>query len=353
MEIKIVRTTQPKQKPSRPLGFCRYYTDHMFLMEYSPDKGWTGDRIVPYGPISLPPSTTVFHYGQSIFEGMKCYLDDKGEVRFFRPRDNFKRLNKSADRICMPNIDIDRAIEGMKKLVETDRDWIPDGSGESLYLRPTMIGTDPYLGVKASDTYLFFIIASPVGSYYANDLKPVKIWVEDVYSRTAAIGGTGAAKFGGNYGASLLASNEAKKKGYDQVLWLDSTERKYIEEVGAMNICFVIDGTIVTPDLHGSILPGITRDSIITLARQLGYNVEERRISIDEVESAARNGKLTEIFGTGTAAVVSPVGEFTYKGETFVIGDGNIGKITADLYDKLTGIQFGRLSDNNNWIMPL
>lgn len=353
MEIQVVHTNNPKQKPSAPLGFCKYYTDHMFLMEYSPEKGWYGDRVVPYGPISLSPATTVLHYGQSIFEGMKCYHNDKGEVRFFRPYDNFKRLNESADRICMPNIDIERAIAGMKKLVEIDKDWIPSNPGESLYLRPAMIGTDPYLGVKASDTYLFFIIASPVGSYYANGLKPVKIWVEDVYSRTAAIGGTGAAKFGGNYGASLLASHDAKEKGFDQVLWLDSTERKYIEEVGAMNICFVIDGVIVTPDLHGSILPGITRHSIITLARQLGYNVEERRISIDEVVDAARSGKLTEMFGTGTAAVVSPVGMFSYKNEKFVLGDGNIGKVTADLYNKLTGIQFGRLPDENNWIVSL
>ncbi|MEG1923499.1 MAG: branched-chain amino acid aminotransferase [Clostridia bacterium] len=348
--MKITLTNAPKAKPTGALGFCRYYTDHMFLMNYSSEKGWYDARIEPYGPISLAPSTTVFHYGQAIFEGMKCYSGKDGEIRFFRPQDNFKRLNDSADRICMPHIDIDMAMEGMKTLVDIDRSWIPNEKGTSLYMRPTLIGTDPYLGVKASDTYLFFIILSPVGSYYARGLNPVNIYVEDYYSRTAVNGGTGAAKFGGNYGASLKASDEAKHKGFDQVLWLDSNERKYIEEVGSMNICFVIDGKVVTPNLDGSILPGITRHSIVTLARKLGYVVDERKISIDEIVECAKNGKLTEMFGTGTAAVVSPVGMFSYKGVEFKVGDGGIGKVTNILYNKLLGIQNGSEIDTENWI---
>ena len=351
MNINVTLTKTPKEKPTGTLGFCKYYTDHMFLMNYSTEKGWYNPRIEPYGPIALSPATTVFHYGQAIFEGMKCYRGHDGKIRFFRPMDNFKRMNDSADRICMPHLDMDMAMEGLKELVKIDQSWIPTEKGTSLYIRPTLIGTDPYLGVKASDTYLFFIILSPVGSYYAKGLNPVSIYVEDVYSRTACgVGGTGAAKFGGNYGSSLKASYEAKHKGFDQVLWLDSNEKKYIEEVGAMNICFVIDGKIVTPDLDGSILPGITRNSIVNLARALGYTVEERKISVDELVEAAENKKLQEMFGTGTAAVVSPVGKFSYKGKEYVIGDGGIGKITQNLYDRLTSIQNGLEPDIKNWV---
>jgi len=350
MNITITKTTTPKEKPTGPLGFCRYYTDHMFMMNYSSEKGWYNPRIEPYAPISLSPATTVLHYGQSIFEGMKCYKAQDGSVRFFRPTDNFKRMNDSADRICMPHLDIDMAMEGLKALVKLEESWIPTEKGTSLYIRPTLIGTDPYLGVKASDTYLFYIILSPVASYYAKGLNPVNIYVEDFYSRTASIGGTGAAKFGGNYGASLKASYEAKKKGFDQVLWLDGAERKYIEEVGAMNICFLINGKIITPSLGGSILPGITRNSIITLARDLGYEVEERRITIDELVEAAKNGTLQEMFGTGTAAVVSPVGMFSFKGEEFKVGDGGIGAVSQKLYDTLVGIQNGILEDKHNWV---
>ncbi len=350
MNISVTKTATPKEKPTGPLGFCKYYTDHMFLMNYSTEKGWYNPRIEPYAPIALSPATTVFHYGQAIFEGMKCYKGQNGEIRFFRPFDNFKRMDNSADRICMPRLDVETAMEGLKQLVKLDESWIPTEKGTSLYIRPTMIGTDPYLGVKASDTYLFYIILSPVGSYYSKGLNPVNIYVEDFYSRTAPVGGTGAAKFGGNYGCSLKASYEAKKKGYDQVLWLDGAQRKYIEEVGSMNICFVIGGKVVTPELDGSILPGITRNSIVNLARTLGYEVEERMITIDELVEAAKNGQLTEMFGTGTAAVVSPVGMFSYKGHEYKVGDGGIGKTTQKLYDTLVGIQNGLIEDTHNWV---
>ncbi|MDD4291810.1 MAG: branched-chain amino acid aminotransferase [Clostridia bacterium] len=351
--MKITLTNSPKQKPTGTLGFCRYYTDHMFTMEYDTEHGWHNDQIVPYGNLSLSPATTALHYGQTVFEGLKAFRNKDGEVNIFRPYDNFKRLNDSCDRICIPRFDIDKVMEGLKTLLKIEESWIPTEKGTSLYIRPAIIGVDPFLGVKASDTYLFFIILSPSGSYYAHGLKPVSIYVEDFFSRSAHIGGTGAAKFGGNYGASLKASYDAKKKGYDQVLWLDSNEHKYIEEVGAMNMFFVIDNVVITPSLNGSILPGITRNSLINLSKKLGYKVEERNVSIDEVLQAAKEGRLNEAFGSGTAAVVSPVGKITFKDETYILNNGEIGKISQQLYNELTGIQNGNLPDENGWIVGI
>ena len=314
MEIKIVKTTTPKEKPAaNALGFGKYFTDHMFVMDYSVEKGWHDARIIPYGPFEFEPSCMVFHYGQSIFEGLKAYKGADGGVLLYRPYENMKRMNRSNDRLCIPQIDEDFAVDAIRQLVLLDKDWIPEGEGTSLYIRPFVFGTDNALGVHPSHTYKFIVILSPVGSYYAGGLSPVKIWVESEYVR-AVRGGIGAAKTAGNYAASLKAQEVAEKKGYSQVLWLDGVEQKYVEEVGAMNIFFKIGGEVVTPVLNGSILGGITRDSVIEVLRGSGYKVTERKISIDEVHEAYKNGKLEEVFGTGTAAVISPVGELCYKG---------------------------------------
>ncbi len=349
MEIKVVKTTVPKTKPaSDGLGFGKHFTDHMFVMDYSVDKGWHDARIIPYGPLSFDPSCMVFHYGQAIFEGLKAYRAADGGVLLYRPFENMKRLNRSNDRLCIPQIDVDFAVEAITKLVLLDQDWIPDGEGTSLYIRPFIIGTDNALGVHPSKTYKFIVILSPVGSYYAGGLAPVKIWVESEYVR-AVRGGVGAAKTAGNYAASLKAQEVAESKGYSQVLWLDGVEQKYIEEVGAMNIFFKIDGEVVTPMLNGSILGGITRDSVIEVLRGSGYKVSERKISIDEVHEAYKNGKLEEVFGTGTAAVISPVGELCYNGEKMVINNNEIGAVSQMLYDTITGMQKGAIEDKYNF----
>lgn len=345
MEIKITKTTTPKQKPAADaLGFGKYFTDHMFVMEYSEEKGWYDARIIPYGPFEFDPSCMVFHYGQAVFEGLKAYKDADGGVLLYRPFENMKRLNRSNDRLCIPQFDVDFMIDAIKQLVLIDKDWIPDGDGTSLYIRPFIIGTDPALGVHPSKTYKFIVILSPVGSYYAEGLAPVKIWVESEYVR-AVRGGVGAAKTAGNYAASLKAQEVAGKQGYSQVLWLDGVEQKYIEEVGAMNIFFKIDGEIVTPALNGSILGGITRDSVIEVLRGSGYKVSERKISIEEVHEAYKNGKLEEVFGTGTAAVISPVGELCYHDEKMIINNNEIGPVSQMLYDTITGIQKGAIED--------
>lgn len=351
-EIKIVKTQNPKQKPSdeSKLGFGKSFTDHMFLMDYTVGQGWHDARIVPYGPISLDPSASVFHYGQEVFEGMKAYKDANGEIRLFRPDENFKRLNNSNDRLCIPQIDVDFCVDAVKQLVNIDKDWIPSEEGTSLYIRPFIIGCEPVLGVHPANNYLFVIILSPSGSYYANGLEPVKIYVEDKYVR-AVRGGIGYAKTGGNYAASLKAQQDAT--GYSQVLWLDGVERKYIEEVGAMNVFFVIGDEIVTPELQGSILPGITRKSCIEILKDWGYKMSERRISIDEVIAAAESGELKEMFGTGTAAVVSPVGELKYQDKVISIGGGKIGDLTMKLYEELTAIQLGKKEDTRGWSIIL
>lgn len=355
MNVQMTKAQNLKTKPAdeSKLGFGKLFTDHMLLINYEEGKGWHDARVIPYGPLSLDPASSVLHYGQEIFEGMKCYRGKDGGFQLFRPRDNFLRMNRSAKRMGMPEIDVELCMEGLIRLLSLDRDWTPHAEGTSLYIRPTMIAIDPFLGVAASKTYLFYIILSPSGAYYADGLAPVGIYVEDQLVR-AVRGGVGFAKTGGNYAASILAGVKAKENGYAQVLWLDGVEQRYIEEVGAMNMMFVYEGKkIVTPELNGSILPGITRDSVMQLAKRMGLEVEERRMAIDEVFADAKAGKLTEAFGTGTAAVVSPVNKICYRGEDVGIGDGNIGKVTMELYNTLTGIQLGTMEDTMGWIVKI
>ena len=353
-EITVTLSTALKPKPQdeSKLGFGQLFTDHMFLMNYEEGKGWFDPRIVPYGDFAMDPASMVLHYGQAIFEGTKAYRRADGEIQLFRPEANMARMSNSAERMAMPRLDEAMALEGLKKLIEVEKDWVPHQDGTSLYIRPTMISLDVALGVHASKTYLFFIILSPVGAYYKEGLKPVGIYVEDFYVR-AVRGGVGFTKCAGNYAASILAGEIAKTKGYAQVLWLDGVEQRYIEEVGAMNMMFAYGNKIVTPMLNGSILPGITRASVLHLAQQLGMEVEEKRIAIDEIFADIKSGKCTEAFGTGTAAVISPVGELCWNNEKLTVGDGNIGPVAQKLYDTLTGIQYGRLADENGWITHL
>ena len=320
----------------------------MFVMNYTEGKGWHDARIVPYQNLSLAPSAMVFHYGQEMFEGLKAYKGEDGSVYLFRPDMNAKRANNSNKRLVIPELPVEDFVDAVKAVVDVDRDWIPTDPGTSLYIRPFIIATDEFLGVAPSKTYLFIVILSPSGAYYESGLEPVGIWIEDEYVR-AVRGGMGFTKTGGNYAASLIAQVKAHDDGYSQVLWLDGVERKYIEEVGAMNIMFKINGKVVTPMLNGSILPGVTRDSILTVCRDWGYEVEERRISVDELVAAAKDGSLEEVWGTGTAAVVSPVNKLRYEDEVMNIGDGSIGELTQKLYDELTGIQWGKLPDTRGW----
>ncbi len=354
LDIRYELTKNPKTKPAEdnPLKFGTIFTDHMFVMNYETGKGWHDARVVPYAPISLEPSAMVFHYGQEMFEGMKAYKTDDDKTLLFRPFKNAERANNSNRRLCIPEIPEEDFVEACKAVVAVDKDWIPTRPGTSLYIRPFIIATDPFLGVRPSDTYLFIVILSPVGPYYAEGLNPVKIWIEDDYVR-AVKGGIGEAKTGGNYVASMAAQMKAHDAGYSQVLWLDGRERKYIEEVGAMNIFFKIDGKIVTPELNGSILPGVTRNSVIELCKKWGLPVEERKLSVDELVEAARSGKLEECFGSGTAAVISPVSHLRYVDEVFQIGDGNIGEVSQRLYDTITGIQLGKLEDDMNWTVEV
>ena len=354
LDIRITKTQNPKQKPAKgeKLGFGHIFTDHMFVMNYTEGKGWHDPRIEPFQNLSLSPAAMVFHYGQEMFEGLKAYRDEKDNVYLFRPDMNAKRTNNTNDRLCIPRIPEEDFVQAVEELVRVERDWIPTDDGTSLYIRPFIIATDEFLGVAPSKTYLFMIIVSPSGAYYESGLAPVGIWIEDEYVR-AVRGGMGFAKTGGNYAASLIAQVKAHDGGYSQVLWLDGVERKYIEEVGAMNICFKIDGKVVTPALNGSILPGVTRDSVIQMCRHWGYEVQERKVSVDELVAAAKSGALEEVFGTGTAAVISPVGKLRYKDDVMVIGDGGIGELTQKLYDTLTGIQWGRLEDPLGWRVKL
>ncbi len=350
--MKITLTKQKKVKPDySKLGFGKYFTDHMLVMDYRDGK-WQEPEIVPYQPFSLDPSTCVLHYGQGIFEGLKAYKDGNGKITLFRPYDNFRRMNRSAERLCMPTLDVEETVENLKKLVMIDEDWIPTAPGTALYIRPTMIAIDPMLGVHPGHSYRFFIILSPVGSYYEAGLTPTKIMIEDQYVR-APLGGTGEAKCMGNYAASLLAGDIANKKGYEQVLWLDAKEHKYVEEVGAMNMFFVFDGVVKTPALVGSILPGITRDSVIRVLEHEGMPVEECRISVDDIRTAIKNGHMNEAFGSGTAAVISPVGVLGIDGVDWTINNFEMGKITSFLYDKLTGIQTGRYPDPFGWVVKV
>ena len=353
MEITKIRTKTPKQKPDySKLGFGKYFTDHMFMCNYTEGQGWHDARIVPFQDITLSPAAMVFHYAQEMFEGMKAYKTADGRILLFRPNKNIERMNNTNARLCIPQLDPDFVLKAIKETVEFDKDWIPSEKGTSLYIRPFIIATDAMLGVHASKTYLFCIILSPVASYYAAGLNPVKIAVEDEYVR-AVKGGTGFAKGGGNYASSLIGQQKAEKNGYAQVLWLDGIEHKYVDEVGAMNVFFVIDGEVITPKLEGNILPGVTRASVIDLLKSKGYKVTERRIAIAEVWDAYNAGKLDEMFGTGTAAVISPVGHLDWHDKKMTINNNEIGKISQMLYDELTGIQWGDKPDTFGWTVEV
>lgn len=354
MEISIQKTTAPKEKPAdeTKLGFGHIFTDHMFVMNYDTGEGWHNARIVPYGDITLSPAAMCLHYGQEIFEGLKAYRTADGSIQLFRPVENFKRMNVSAERMVIPPIDEEFVLEALKQLVELEQDWVPHTDGASLYVRPFIFATDPYVGVRPADHYLFMIILSPSGAYYSTGLNPVKIYVEEKYVR-AVRGGTGFAKTAANYAISLKGQDEAHNQDYEQVLWLDGVEQKYIEEVGSMNIFFVIDGEVITPQLTGSVLPGITRKSALELCKKWGMKVTERRITIQEVAEAYDNGKLDEVFGTGTAAVISPVGHLKWGDKVMTINDNKIGAISQKLYDTMTGIQYGKLPDDMGWIVKI
>lgn len=349
----VTRTTKPKQKPDAgDLAFGTIFTDHMFEMSYNHEKGWHDGKIIPYGPLVLDPSTAVFHYGQEMFEGLKAYKASDGRILLFRPEKNAERTNATNERLCIPAIDVELMVEAIKQVVKTDQDWIPEAEGTSLYIRPFIIATDPYLGVRPSQTFKMYIILSPVGAYYKGGVGPTKILVEDKYVR-AIIGGTGCAKVGGNYAASLKAQEEAIAKGYSQVLWLDGIERSYVEEIGTSNAFFKIDGEIMTSPLTGTILPGITRDSVLQLLNHWGEKVTEKRFTIQEVYEAHAADKLEEVFATGTAAVISPVGELCWKDQIITINNGEIGAISRRLYDALNDIQRGKVADQFGWVVEV
>ncbi|MGI5963364.1 MAG: branched-chain amino acid aminotransferase [Lawsonibacter sp.] len=352
-EIKITRAATLKEKPdSSKLVFGTAMTDHMFIVDYDEGRGWHDPRIVPYGPLQIDPAAKVLHYAEEIFEGLKAYRTADGSIQLFRPDCNIQRMNASAQRMCLPQIPMELALAGITELVKVEQDWVPSEKDTSLYIRPFMIGLDAALGVHASHHCQYIVIVCPVGAYYPEGLNPVKIYVEDEDVR-AVRGGTGMAKTGGNYAASLRAGDRAEKAGYSQVLWLDGVNRKYIEEVGSMNVMFKVAGKILTPDLNGTVLPGITRRSCIQLLKDWGYEVEERRISAEELFTAAENGQLEEAWGTGTAAVVSPIGELAMGEKKVTVSDNQIGPVTQRLYDELTGIQWGRLPDTHGWTVKV
>ncbi len=347
-KINKVETDRKSKVDYNNLGFGKYFADHVFVADYKDGK-WSDGEIIPYGPMQIEPAMCTLHYGQSIFEGLKAFLTKDGHVNIFRPDMNAKRLNRSAKMVCIPDYDVDTLIEGIKELVKVDQKWIPTERGCSLYIRPVVYGDGNFLGVHASDSYKLIVMTSPVASYYAEGLKPVKILVEKEHVR-AVRGGLGSAKTAANYAASLYASTVAKEKGFAQVLWLDGVDRSFIDEVGAMNIMFVIGNELITPSLEqASILAGVTRDSVLTLAREMGMKVSERKITIDEILEAHKNGELKEVFGTGTAAVISPVGVLHYDGKDMVINNNEIGEISQKFYDTITGIQYGEIEDVHNW----
>ena len=351
--IRISRATTRKPRPQdHELGFGTVFTDHMFLAEFQEEKGWYDPRIEPYAPIPLAPAAAVLHYAQAVFDGLKAFRGQDGAVRLFRPQKHVTRMNASGRRLRIPELDPDLALRSLVELVRLEQDWVPSSVGTALYIRPTIIATEPFLGVRPAKSYLYFVILSPVGAYYKEGMNPVRIRVEDTYVR-AVDGGVGSAKTGGNYAASLLAAEEAHAAGFTQVLWLDGRERRYLDEVGTMNFMLRIGDEVLTPPLTGTILPGVTRDSALTLLREWGVRVSERPISIDEVAAAARQGTLGEAWGTGTAAVISPVGELAYKGERFVINGGKIGELTQRLYDAIVDIQYARVADTRGWTVPV
>ena len=354
MDLKILPITAPKARieDENELVFGKQYTDRMLIMEYDSGRGWHSARIQPYGPLSLDPAAMVLHYSQEIFEGLKVFRRPDSSLAMFRPADNVARFNRSAERMCMPEVDEKFFLDAMLELIRLEADWVPHSEGTSLYVRPTMIATEAMLGVRPADQYLCYIILSPVGAYYKGGIAPVKIWISDFYVR-ATEGGTGEAKTGGNYAASLYAAKEAAENGYDQVLWLDAKEKRFVEEVGSMNMLFLYDGKIVTSPLQGTVLDGITRRSVLTLVKEMGYEIEERALSVDEIIEGVTNGRLQEAFGAGTAVVISPVASFCYKDNCVQLGDGNPGKLTMELYHKLTAIQYGRQPDDHGWITLL
>lgn len=349
LQVAVTKTRQPGTLPANgEYGFGRYFSDHMFSVDYEVERGWYDLRITPYAPIPMDPGASVLHYGQALFEGMKAYRGDDNKIRLFRPEMNYKRMCDGAERLCMQMPSLDIFLQGLDSIVRTDHSWIPNQPGTALYLRPTLIGTEGFLGVRPSNQYLFYVIASPVGGYYGEGIGCVKIWVEQKYSR-AARGGIGAVKAGGNYASSLRAAFDSKKQGYAQVLWLDAAEKKYVEEVGTMNVFFKIGAEVITPALSGSILPGVTRDSVIQLLKSAGVKITERPISISEVRDAHKNGQLKEIFGTGTAASISPVGQLGFADEIITIGSGEAGPMANHLFATLNNIQYGRIKDEFGW----
>ena len=347
--ISLTRTRNPAPRPAdAELSFGKVFTDHMFIMNYVEGKGWHDPRVVPYAPLSIDPATSVLHYGQAIFDGLKAFRGADGQIRLFRAQRHAERLNKSARALCIPELDVDLVRRSFEAIVAADHEWVPSTQGTSLYIRPTVIATDVMLGVHPAHSYTYFVICSPVGAYYKEGVKPVRILATDNHVR-AVQGGLGEAKTAANYAASLSAQQEAERAGYTQVLWLDGVERKYIDEVGTMNIMMQIGDEIITPPLAGTILDGVTRNSILQLLRDWGHTVSERKISIDEVMQAGRDGTLREMWGTGTAAVVSPVGELGYKGEKISIGNGHTGMLTQKLYDSIIAIQYGKGEDKHGW----
>ena len=349
MDIRFVEAKTLKEKPDQKnLGFGKYMTDYMFVMDWTKDEGWKDARIVPYEPITLDLACVTLHYAQETFEGMKAYRTAEGKIQLFRPEMNAKRMINSNARLCMPEFPVDMFVEAVKALVKVEEDWVPSEPETSLYIRPFMFATENALGVHMASAYKFMIICCPVGAYYAEGI----ILVEDELVR-AVKGGTGFTKCGGNYAGSILGQVKAEKMGYSQVLWLDGEQRKYVEEVGTMNIMFKIAGEIYTAPIEGTVLPGVTRDSMIHILRDWGYKVNETRLSIDDLMKAGHDGSLEEVFGTGTAAVVSPVGELRYKDDVVTINDFKIGDLTQKLYDTLTGIQWGKLEDKYNWTVEV
>lgn len=353
LKIDKTVTTNKKNKPKTDqLEFGTVFTDHMFIMDYSDEQGWHDPRIIPYEPISIDPAAMIFHYGQSVFEGLKAYVTPNGDVQLFRPEKNMERMNRSNERLCIPKIDEQFAIQAIKDLVETDKEWVPTSEGTSLYIRPFIISTQAYLGVAPSKQYKFMIILSPVGAYYKEGINPVKIAVENKYVR-AVKGGTGEAKTGGNYASGLMAQELVADQGFAQVLWLDGVEKKYVEEVGSMNVFFKINGEIITPALNGSILEGVTRNSVIQLLNHWNIPVNERKISMEEIYQAHVDGTLEEAFGSGTAAVISPIGQLTWEGKDIVINQGKTGEIAKRVYETLTGIQYGKIEDPFDWVVKI
>ncbi len=349
MDIRFEKRAVLKEKPDQTkLGFGKYMTDYMFIMDWDREIGWHDARIVPEGPIELEPACMVLHYAQETFEGLKAYRTAQGKIQLFRPEMNAARMIRSNERLCMPALPVEDFVEAVRALVEVEKDWVPSEPNTSLYIRPYMFATESALGVHMAKSYKFMILTCPVGAYYESGLDPVKIYVEDELVR-AVDGGTGFTKCGGNYAGSIAGQVKAEKLGYEQVLWLDGAEKKYVEEVGSMNIMFKIDDEIWTAPAGRTVLPGVTRDSMIHILKDWGYTVREEKLAIDDLVKAGKEGRLKEVFGTGTAAVISPVGELRYRDDVIVINDMKTGELTQKLYDTLTGIQWGKLEDKYNW----